>query len=349
VLTCVEWIAWLGSLATKRTWTFIWKTAPVFYGWELYFCGNAAWTNTLNVTVVDKYGNMDDVFENDTASSVQWLSVTWGYLRVYTRDVLAIVEIGGKTVQYSQQLPFVANNVVSDWKIDYVTTDDGELYACSGLEVQQIAEKWFSGILSSYSTSSNKYDFTSWITRGNMSYSNDRLYIADNRWNYVIYGSKLPWMDKVFCYGSPHYGDNAAEIMTDVTALKADWNKLYLAWNTWTVYQVWYVDMNDYSGDKCPEGILITRSQDMWDYSLEKAIQEIRVWMEWVGELWVSINQWTFVFVWNLDQVTLYQKIMSYKNNFREISFMIKIKNEAWAHPEWSLKNIDLRFTSLPV
>jgi hypothetical protein len=60
---------------------------------------------------------------------------------VYTQETLAIVDILTKTVSYSQTLPFIVNGVVSDGSVDYVTTNDYELYACSGLQFEKIAER----------------------------------------------------------------------------------------------------------------------------------------------------------------------------------------------------------------
>jgi hypothetical protein len=229
-----------------------------------------------------------------------------------------------------------------------VTTNDYELYACSGLQFEKIAERQTSIIVwAAFPTDSEKYDFQEWLNTQNITFHNGRLYAIDRQWKYIIYGTQQRSLPKALCYWSPHFSTDTDDTFNEITAISAEsGGTLRLAWNTWSVYQVGYVQTNDTSSVRCPEWILITSPTDLWDYSLMKTINEIRVWMEWQGELWASLDWGDFELAWTLDQTELYQKIMDYKKNFREISLMVKLND---TDQDAVLQNIDLRFTSFPV
>lgn len=90
----------------------------------------------------------------------------------------------------------------------------------------------------------------------------------------------------------------------------------------------------------CFEGVYIIPPNDFGDYSVLKSIDEIRIGKEGTtGQLWASIDDGTYELVDTLNQTELYHKVMSYKKDFRKISFMIKMYSTVD-----KINNIDLRF-----
>lgn len=101
-------------------------THPVIYqGGEMYF------PNNYNVFYIDSTGVLQTLFTTDFSRRVRGVSVQGSNLRVYTEFLVSIVDIGTKTVSYSQVLPFSINGVKSDGLVDYVITDTDEMYICS--------------------------------------------------------------------------------------------------------------------------------------------------------------------------------------------------------------------------
>lgn len=71
-----------------------------------------------------------------------------------------------------------------------------------------------------------------------------------------------------------------------------------------------------------------------------KNIEEIRVGKEGTqAELWVSIDNGNFQLIGDLDQTEVEQKFISFKKDFREITFMVKLYNVGD-----KIKNINLRY-----
>lgn len=111
------------------------------------------------VKYVDEFGNLNTLPQT-FSTNVRALSISGNTLRIYTENTLAILDVGTKTVSYSQSLPFVASGVKTDGNVDYVTTDGDELYICSGLEWSKLAERDDSEQMSPY-LNSPKFTFKS--------------------------------------------------------------------------------------------------------------------------------------------------------------------------------------------
>jgi hypothetical protein len=113
------------------------------------------------VRYVDEFGNLD-VLPQEFSTNVRAISISGNTLRVYTETTLAIIDVGTKTVSYSQLLPFVVSGLATDGIADYVTTDGDELYVCSGLEWRKLASYEQSETLDKLSTEArDKFTFRS--------------------------------------------------------------------------------------------------------------------------------------------------------------------------------------------
>jgi hypothetical protein len=65
------------------------------------------------VRYVDEFGNLD-VLPQTFSTNVRAISISGNTLRVYTENTLAIIDVGTKTVSYSQLLPFVVSGLATD-------------------------------------------------------------------------------------------------------------------------------------------------------------------------------------------------------------------------------------------
>lgn len=70
--------------------------------------------NNNNVYYLDSTEVLQTLFSTNFTYPVRGVSIQGSNLRIYTDYLLSIVDIGSKTVTYSQVLPFVINGVKSD-------------------------------------------------------------------------------------------------------------------------------------------------------------------------------------------------------------------------------------------
>ena len=316
-------------------WTNEWWHHPVSYqGGEMYF------PSGKNVKYTDSTGTLQTLFSVDFSNNVRGLSIQGSNLRIYSDKLISIVDIGTKTVSYSQVLPFTPTGVTTDWIIDYVTTDSNELYTCSGLEWRKIAGKTLSPQLEAY-TNSPKFTFTTSKFSPCISYSNGVLYTINQEEDRIMaYGRKMEWIPNAFAY-LPVTSAQTTTLINEFSCVFALNGEVYTGHKVGSDYQVWRMSYTR-SEWNCANGVYIIPPTDFGDYSILKQIEEIRVGKTGTGgELWCSINEATFELVGALDQTDLEQKFMTYKKDFRQISFMIKLSASSDV-----VRNIDLRFTN---
>lgn len=317
---------------------------PVIYqGWEMYFPWTAS--SSKNVHYVDSTGTLQTLFSTDFSSNVRALSIQGSNLRIYTENLLSIMDIWSKTVSYSQVLPFTVNCVKSDGNVDYAITDSNQLYVLSGLSWQKLWETNYSETLSRFTNYSTKMTFKSGINCTPMSYSDGRLYVLENDApRYLIYWTKMSGLSNSFSYWPIHDNNstnsvNAHEI-TNVYSIFTLNGSTYLAYKCNWFYRLWILSIYN-TTDKCYEAVYITKHEDFWDYSLVKNVDEIRVWKEGIGwELWASIDNNSFESVDLLDQEELENKTVDFKSKFRKLSLMLKLYNDTD-----KVVNVDVRFT----
>lgn len=319
-----------GILATKTT--FMTRSGigyyqhPVIYqGGEMYF----PWTPTSNknISYVDSTGVRQTLFETDFSTDIRWLSIQGSTIRIYSEYLLSVVDIGTKTVQYSQVLPFKVNGVKSDGNVDYVITDSDEMYICSGLEFKKLCESTKSDILANYTTSSTKFTFKTAQSNTTISVANGRVYTIginrtdDSTGRFLIYGRKSESLPNAFCYWPLHEGVSSNPI-DNFTALYSENNVVYLWYDNGGTYKIGEVRLNWTSS--CYEWVYITHENDIGDFSMIKAIDEIRVGKEGIaGELWASINWAAFEYVGDLDQTDIQQKFTAYKKRLPKDCFHV--------------------------
>ena len=104
----------------------------------MYFPSTAS--TQKNVSYTDSTGTLQTLFTTNFSNNVRALTISGTSLRIYSEYLLSVVDLGTKTVTYSQQLPFVVNTAKSDGNVDYVITDSDDMYVMSGLEWKKVAE-----------------------------------------------------------------------------------------------------------------------------------------------------------------------------------------------------------------
>lgn len=331
-----------GSLSSLSTWYDPWVNEwyhhPVIYqGGEMYF------PSGKNVKYTDSTGVIQTLFTTDFSSNVRAVSVQWNTLRIYTENLISIVDIGSKTVSYSQVLPFVTNGVKSDGNVDYVTTDADELYICSGLEWRKIAEYTNSDTLNNY-LNIPKFTFKSSVQSTCISVANGRVYTLDRITDRLLmYGKKMEWLPNSFSYWPIHDNQSIWPTIypiTNFSAIFAQGNIIYIGYTANSLNRLGSINTTTNTTTACFEWVYIIPPMDFGDYSMLKSIDEIRIGKEWTtAQLWASIDDWAYEFVDTLNQTELYHKVMNYKKDFRKISFMIKMYSTVD-----KIMNIDLRF-----
>jgi len=334
----------LSALSTFHTHSSAYEYChPVDYQWILLFFWS--W-KTIKYTDSTWVLQTLDIINK----TIRWLSISGNYLRVYTEDSIALVDVGTKTVSYSQSLPFVPNGVTTDGIIDYVTTDTDELYICSGLEWRKLAGKTDSNTLGNYATSDTKFTFKGSTWPKGTAFASGKLYAIERTSGRVLmYGSKMQWLPQQFQYLPAH--DASTTWWVDIYPIEspvtvyAKNNTVYYSYTTDWGNRRWQIDFSYTVWGTCYEGIYIAPPTDFGDFSIIKSIDEIRIGkVGTAGELWCSIDWANFELVGNLDQTDIEQKFISYKKDFREISFMIKLYSSADR-----FKNLDLRYNTRQV
>ena len=306
---------------------------PVIYqGGEMYFANNN------NVYYLDSTEVLQTLFSTNFTYPVRGVSIQGYNLRIYTDYLLSIVDIGSKTVTYSQVLPFVINGVKSDWIVDYVITDTDEMYICSWLEYRKVCEKTYSDTLANYSAYPSKFTFKTHRWATTLSVANGRVYTIDkNAPRFLIYGKKMEWLPNAFSYWPVH--NELGVAITNFSAIYAEKNKIYVAYTSASKNYVGTIDVT--SQDTCYEAVYITPENDFGDFSLEKQMNEIRVGKEGTtATLWASVDWGTFEQIDTLDQTEIEQKTMDFKTVFRKLALMFKLNSSSD-----KIINADVRFT----
>lgn len=336
-----------GALSSLSTWYDPWVNEgyhhPVVYqGGEMYF------PSGKNVKYTDSTGVIQTLFTTDFSNNVRAVSVQGNTLRIYTENLLSIVDIGSKTVSYSQVLPFVTNGVKSDGKVDYVTTDWDELYVCSGLEWRKIAEYTNSDALNNY-LNIPKFTFKSSVQSTCIAVANGRVYTLDRISDrLLIYGKKMEGLPQSFSYWPIHDNQSIGATIypiTNFSAVFAQGNIIYVGYTANSLNRLGSINTITNTTTACFEWVYIIPPNDFGDYSILKSIDEIRVGKEGTtGQLWASIDDGTYELVDTLNQTELYHKVTTYKKDFRKISFMVKMYSTVD-----KITNIDLRFNTRQV
>jgi len=339
--------AWV--LSSKTTFVAAWSTSRyyrhpvIFHGWEMYFPQTETKTNNIGYT--DSTGVLQTLFSTDFSQDVRALTIQGSTLRIYTENVLSIMDIGSKTITYSQLLPFVVNGAKSDGKVDYVTTDSDEMYVLSGLEWRKLAEFQQSDLTDQVTgLTGSKFTFKTSKEATALATGNSRVFTLDRlEAKYLIYGKKMEWLPNAFCYWPIYTALDAIdpinyELITTFHAVFQQDDITYVSYLSGGEYRIWRVNSNDPLAT-ANEWIYVMKANDFGDYSMLKAIDEIRVGKSGTGgTLWASIDGWAFEQIDDLDQTELYNKTMDFKRDFHELALMVKTTG-------CIVRNIDVRYT----
>ncbi len=310
---------------TGSLWSY---SHPVIYASnEMYF---SSWKV---VKYIDEFGNLQTLPQT-FSTDVKALTISGNTLRIYTENTLAILDVWTKTVSYSQQLPFVTGWATSDGIVDYVTSENDEIYICSGLEWRKIAFYQQSDTINASDETNVKFTFKNNREWRTIACANWRVVTLERVVNRaLLYWSKIQWLPNAFQY-LPKYDNettwwvNTFPIGT-YRCVFARNNQIYIGYSCNWQERIWRIDFNFSNSYYAFEGIYITPHTDLWDYSIIKSIEEIRVGKEGLNwELWCSIDDGNFQLVGALNQEDIEQKFMNYKKDFREIAFMVKLYSQ---------------------
>ena len=331
----------LSSQSTWLNWTGQYRHPVIFDGWEMYFPTTAS--TGKNVSYTDSTGVLQTLFTTNFSNNVRALTISGTSLRVYSENLLSIVDLGTKTVTYSQQLPFVVNSAKSDGNVDYVITDNDEMYVLSGLEFKKLSEFYDSNTLGNYISDSNKFTFLSGVQNTTLSVGNGRVYAIDgsSQNKFYIYGKKMEWVPNSFSYWPIH--DSSTSAVTTVHSIFAQGNKVYVGYQIGSSYYIGFVNYDPSVTQTCYEGVMIFPEFDAGDYSLIKNLDEIRVGKTGTtGQLWLSIDWGAFTQIDTLNQTEFENKTLneSVKKEFREMALMVKLYSS-----NDSIKNISVRYS----
>jgi hypothetical protein len=156
------------------------------------------------VKYIDEFGNLETLPQT-FSTDVKALSISGTTLRIYTENTLAILDVGTKTVSYSQHLPFVTGGVTTDGIMDYVTSESDELYICSGLEWRKIAFYQESDVILASSEANNKFSFQNNRLGRTISCANGRVVTLDSLISRaMVYGAKMQGLPQAFQYLPKH-------------------------------------------------------------------------------------------------------------------------------------------------
>lgn len=337
-----------GSLSALSTfydhWTAYWYCHPVIYA------GNEMYYPSLNtVRYIDEFWN-DNVMPQTFSTNVRAISISGNTLRVYTETTLAIIDIGTKTVSYSQLLPFVVSGLATDGIADYVTTEWDELYVCSGLEWRKLASYEQSETLNQLSTEArDKFTFRSSNNGKTMCCANWRVFTIDRvvGTRAMMYGTKMQGLPNAFQYLPKHDNESTGGVNVysiSPRSIFAQNNKVYIGYQCNGEERVGTIDFNS-TDTACYEGIYMMSSTDLWDYSSIKALEEIRVGKDGTqAEIWMSIDGGNFTLLDDLDQTEIEHKVMNVWKDFREVAFMVKLYNQFDR-----IKNLNIRYNQRQV
>lgn len=335
-----------GALSAQSTWLTgggQYRHPVIYDGGEMYFPTTAS--TGKNVSYTDSTGTLQTLFTTNFSNNVRALTISGTSLRIYSEYLLSIVDLGTKTVTYSQQLPFVVNSAKSDGNVDYVITDSDEMYVMSGLEWKKLTEFYDSDTLWNYISDSNKFTFLSGVQNTTLSVGNGRIYAIDgsSQNKFYIYGKKMEWLPSSFSYWPIHESSVAAGAITTIHSIFAQGNKTYLGYQIGANYYIGFINYDTSQSQKCYEWVMIFPEFDAGDYWLIKHLEEIRVGKTGTtGQLWLSIDGGAFAQIDTLDQTDFENKTLdeSVKKEFREMALMVKLYSSTD-----SIKNISVRYS----
>lgn len=333
--------AWaLSWQTTWLNWTGQYRHPVIFDGGEMYFPTTAS--TGKNVSYTDSTWVLQTLFTTNFSNNVRALTISGTSLRVYSEYLLSIVDLGTKTVTYSQQLPFVVNSAKSDGNVDYVITDSDEMYVLSWLGWKKIAEFSESEQLWNYIANDDKFTFLSGVQNTTLSTWSWRVYAIDGSLQnkFYIYWKKMEGLPNAFGYWPIH--DSATTEITTIHSIFALGTKVYVGYLAGGNYYIWYVSYEAWATQTCYEWVMIFPDFDAGDFSLVKHLEEVRVGKEWTtGQIWVSIDWWAFTLLDTLNQTDMEHKVIDWdvKKEFRRIAFMVKLY-------EWDvIRNINIRYS----
>lgn len=237
----------------------------------------------------------------------------------------------------SQNLWFKPSKVVQIWELDYIVSDDWQLYVWSWASAQQIT----------YKKQSNRWnDNSQYVTRQDFTPSNSdwqmlevargRIYIAEN-WIYE-YWSLYPWMP-TWLHKSIAY-NNAWVAYDDIYSMKYNplTRQLLFWYKAGAEYWVDYIDLDSKETNQYWYAVteVFAGYQD-WIITFEKKLEAIRYtflntsWNNYI-KLYKRVNNGAWELFETINKATDivdYKDLRTQKDSFLDLQFKIELYNDS--------------------
>jgi len=247
-------------------------------------------------------------FPGDT---VVWLTLQGTTVVVYTRSGIIYFWDGvDTTYQAIKDLKTRVSKVVSKGGIDYVSTEDGQLYIWSGLSFQRVTKPKLSNRMEDNSTYNKRLSFA--IDEPNLAQNRSMEVALDDVYMYsndtikgiYKYGKLIPWMqDGLHKIITQNHAGTQIDYIYDMKFYERGLRRLYIAYKAGSTYWIDYIDLD--SLETCTDGYMISEVFS-WGTSLLKELSRMRratsntAWNNYIN-LYYRVNNQDWILIRNIN------------------------------------------------
>lgn len=331
-------------------------TPPMLAFWNFLFIGQSNWLIIFNwSTVTDKIGWID--------WSVTWLTLHGTTIVIYADDrwvgKVYYRDWVSTSFSSSQELPFVPLKVQGAWKIDYITSTDGDLYIWSGYDTQLAVKYTKSRRLNDNSDYQEKfnfdYDFPLIWTM--MQSAMNNLYLVWNTSEIHKYWQLTTWLPKTIHKVLTE--DNTNTDLDTIYALSylPIEKSLFYSYKQWTTYWIDYMDLDNLT---TTEDWYFVTQVFRWPPNYINKIKQVRITTSYTnGDNYVKVykrvdnaSSWTEIRTINDSTATIERHEIktnawtwSLSDEFKDIQFKVEIHNDLQTDTPPIVHWLDLEYT----
>ena len=236
------WIPWIPPIRVIGNFMYMWNSASV---------------KTIDATGV--VWNFGFPWE-----PVVWISTQGATIILYTRSGNIYFWDGVDTTWGAiNYIGFRISKVTSKWGLDYVTSEDGQLWVGSGYDFQRIAKPKLSKRMNTTTSYATRLSFA--IDEPNLTQNRiftpalDDLYIYSNDTIKGIYklGELIDWMaEGLHKIITQNHAGTQLDYIYDMYFYERNLRRLYFSYKADTTYGVDYIDLD--SKETCEDGYAVT-------------------------------------------------------------------------------------------
>lgn len=236
------------------------------------------WGSFWSVHKVNLVAQDSDTY-NFPSNVVVWVTAQWSVFMVYCRDWNVYMWDWASELSSGQRYLWARiSKVTQKEAIDYISTEDGQLYVGSGLSFQRITKPRMSNRLEDNSSFQSILSFNATEETQNHSMVAvlDDLYLftPDNVSGLVKYGRIIPWTQEWFHKAiCSNYAWEDIDIIYDMYFYERTLQRLYFSYKAGATYGIDYIDFK--SVERAPSWYIITDVYTWWD-TFKKEIKMIR-------------------------------------------------------------------------